>query len=128
MAYDKYGAHYVQAGTFFGNLWRIPVSGGSYRVSAYVDGVVQMTTTENAPISWTYPYDIQFMGETLYGESDVPGSPTTKEDFTAMGVQRYSDDTLVGSCGNVYSGIYYNTYYRYDADYVSCNHVRAWTR
>lgn len=71
---------------------------------------------------------IAFTGETYYSESDVPGSSVARTDFGSMGVQRYTDNSLVGTCGNAYLSPYsYAGAYRYGTDGPACNHVRVWT-
>lgn len=101
---------------------------GQYNVTSSVDGINYMISSYNPFALWDSPFDIQFMGETKYLQSDVPGIESSKEQFTAMGVQRYDDDALVTTCGNAILAPFAGTPGRYATDSVSCKHVRTWTQ
>lgn len=109
------------------DAYRNLLVGNPYRMAASINGETKQQTTYNPIGTWGYPFDIQFMGETKYLQSDVPGVSTNKQLFTSMGVQQYTTDDLVSTCGNVILAHYGDIPGRYATDSVSCNYVRTWT-
>lgn len=110
------------------HAYRNLMTGNPYRVVSYIDGVGEMVSNYDPFDTWQEPFDIQFMGETKYLQSDIPGIPNYKENFTAMGVQRFDNDNLVTACGYVILARFAGTPGRYATDDVSCSHVRTWTQ
>jgi hypothetical protein len=100
---------------------------GSYRIRSRVDSTIIMTSSFSPITEWDAPYEVAFMAETSYEASNVPGVPSSKQNFTSMQVQRWSDNAWVTTCGNTgltgWSGSV-----RYDFDRPSCNNVRTWTK
>jgi hypothetical protein len=48
-----------------------------------------------APGGWQIPFDTQFMGEVTTSDDSMPGTPTAKASFSALGAQLASNDALV---------------------------------
>ena len=104
------------------------ITNGVYHIQSSVDGKNIHTTSWDPLSYWTVPYQVAFTGETWYSASDVPGTSGAKTNFTAMGVQRFSDNSLVTSCGNVALAAYkYAGASRYSTNDTSCSYVSVWT-
>ncbi|HET6910116.1 MAG TPA: hypothetical protein VFH54_12305 [Mycobacteriales bacterium] len=60
-----------------------------------VDSLVLESTSFNPKSNWPWPWQPQFFGETGFHESNVPGTPSAQTNYSAIGVQRTADNTLV---------------------------------
>jgi hypothetical protein len=76
-------------------LW----SGGCGCIVMSIDGT-EVTQTNFNPFAVWYAgpngdqFSPQFSGETTYTASDIPGVPSAKTAFSAMGAQQFSNDSL----------------------------------
>jgi hypothetical protein len=113
-------------------VWQqyIPSNG---HLRSNIDTTVFLESSWSPVGIWPTPWQANFLGETHYGESDVPGLTSNPTDFTQMQVQRYSDDLWESTCssdvtlGSIGSWDPSQTYYRYSQDRPACDHVREWT-
>jgi len=60
-----------------------------------VDGIEYSRSWFNVFAQWTRPFEPEFMGETGFQGSDVPGSPSLHTNYTGLGAENYSNDTVV---------------------------------
>jgi hypothetical protein len=58
--------------------------------------------------------------------TDMPGYAATKNDFSSMQIQYFTDDTWNGTCGTI-TLVKAVTNAKYAADAPACNHIRTWT-
>jgi hypothetical protein len=102
-------------------------------------GPVQMTVGLGGPgtfILATTPFDINiwtawtpfYSGETIYMESDMPGSASQRDEEYAMGIQSYSTGQFIPT--PCYLNVYDNAPSRYDQTAVVgvCDHIWFWTK
>jgi hypothetical protein len=76
--------------------------------------------------TWARPLEVQYAGETHDLGTDMPGYAATKNDFSSMQIQYFTDDTWHGTCGTI-TLVKVVTNAKYAADAPACNHVRTWT-
>jgi hypothetical protein len=76
--------------------------------------------------TWARPLLVAYSGESHDLGTDMPGYAATKNDFSTMQIQYFTDDTWHGTCGTI--TLFKNvTNAKYAADAPACNHVRTWT-
>ena len=68
---------------------------------------------------------VQFSGEVHDLGTDMPGYAATKNDFSSMQIEYFTDDTWHGTCTTTLFKVVNNP--KYAADSVACDHVRTWT-
>lgn len=100
---------------------------GTYRMTSSYDGVPIHTTSYDRFANWPLPLGIQFEGATQYNGTDIPGDATTKENFTSMGAQLFSD-SLVTTCGNAHMSRVNEASTLFDTSATNCSNVNTWTK
>lgn len=95
------------------------------RIVSLIDATRFITSSWNPFTVWTTPFLAQVVGETHYGNSDVPGLSASPSDFTTIQVQAYSN-SWVPACGNV-NWYAVPTAWRYTQSKPACNWLRVWT-
>jgi len=108
----------------------VPVAAPQYwAVQSIIDSTTFIQSTWSQFAAWPQPFVAEYVGETHFDESDVPGGPLNKTEWGAawhaMSVQDYYDDTFHDDCG--YVTLYQIAAKRYSTDAITCNHTRAWT-
>jgi hypothetical protein len=100
---------------------------GGWRVQSNMNSTIIAQSSFNPISSWALPFSVSFEGETIYEASNVPGTSSSKQNFTNMQVQLWSDNSWVSTCNNTsLLGAREST--RYDFDRPWCNNVRMWTK
>lgn len=99
------------------------------RMESSINGVNLIVSVYNVYSWWpAQPWEVEYMDETHFNSSDMMGTPSVHADDNDMGIQRYSDDVLVTSCGNATLGIYLPpSSNRFTTGSTHCDHVYAYT-
>ena len=75
---------------------------------------------------WPRPLEVQYLGEAQDSHSDVPGLAGSKDEWSSMQIQYFTDNTWHGTCGTITLKKSV-TLARYAADAPACNDTRSWT-
>lgn len=78
--------------------------------------------------SWTFPLDVEVMGEANFVDTDVPGNPGSHAIFGNMLVQRYIDTVWVGACGNTNFLVTNTNAARWGNSSPDCTQKQIWTK
>jgi len=97
----------------------------AWRLRSNIDSTIVHQSNFSPFSNWNAPFHVAFSGETYHTSSDVPGYAAAPTAHSNMQVQLLSNNTWVGTCGNVYLGRYLSP--RYSADAPACDYVRVWT-
>lgn len=68
---------------------------GSYNLRLNYDTTILLITPFNPFVNWPQPFSPQFLGETRYQESDMPGTVGARAAYRTVQVQRFDNNSFV---------------------------------
>ncbi len=102
------------------------ISGGSYVIRSNIDSTIIHQSTQNPFTYWTSPFQVGLDAESYYAINSIPGRDASREDYDGIQVQLLSNDSFVGSCGNVYLGQFNQNPTKWNVTAQTCSHTQTW--
>lgn len=102
---------------------------GCYCLQNVVDVTVLNQTDFNPFVrtdAWPPPLDVQYNAETVFQESDIPGTASAPNDFSSLGIQRFDNGQFELTRCYLLPTVPQKTRAGRAAD--SCNHFTSWTQ
>lgn len=93
-----------------------------------IDSVDIFDSAFNPFAAWTTPFRVAFSSESYYATSHVPGTAAAPQHFAYAEMQKFSDDSLIGTCGTTPLYLYNGVVPQVDTSSPQCNLTRSWTK
>lgn len=102
-------------------------TGSAWVIRSNIDTTVIRQSTFS-PYSWSGTLNVTFFSETYHEESNVPGSASSRQDWSLMQVQNYANDGWYTTCSNANMGVGNSNATSWGVGAPGCNHIQSWTK